>query len=184
MPPVQMGGHAATSQLVPALLPPHRKITNRRLAAVTALFFGCDTRRVSQCARRLLQGFNMHSHEAMNNMFEILNQEFQHQHKLSFTEDDFRKLFGVDSVLGAGFFGEYSAFVSKIVFDGKTKDKTLLSILKTDLAKQNLLLVEGGKPEDAVAGCPGLSVTHNDHDWFRIELHREMFSVSRAGKRC
>jgi len=25
MPPVQMGGHAATSHLVPALLPPHRK---------------------------------------------------------------------------------------------------------------------------------------------------------------
>jgi hypothetical protein len=36
--------------LVPGLLPPHRKITNRRLAAVTALFFDCGTRRVSQCA--------------------------------------------------------------------------------------------------------------------------------------
>ncbi len=53
MPPVQMGGHAATSHLVPALLPPHRKITNSKLAAVTALFFGCDTRRVSQCAGAL-----------------------------------------------------------------------------------------------------------------------------------
>ena len=57
MPPVQMGGHAATSHLVPALLPPHRNITNRRLAAVTALFFGCDTRRVSQCATGLPMKF-------------------------------------------------------------------------------------------------------------------------------
>jgi hypothetical protein len=43
--------------LVPALLPPHKKITNRRLAAVTALFFGCDTRRVSQCATGLPMKF-------------------------------------------------------------------------------------------------------------------------------
>jgi hypothetical protein len=35
----------------------HRKITNLRLAAVTALFFGCDTRRVSQCATGLPMKF-------------------------------------------------------------------------------------------------------------------------------
>jgi hypothetical protein len=57
MPPVQMGGQAATSHLVPALLPPHRKMTNSRLAAVTALFFGCDTRRVSQCTTGLPMKF-------------------------------------------------------------------------------------------------------------------------------
>jgi hypothetical protein len=57
MPPVQMGGHAATIHLVPALLPPHRKITNRRLAEVAALFFGCGTRRVSQRATCLPMKF-------------------------------------------------------------------------------------------------------------------------------
>src|SRR5208282_299863 len=50
MPPVQMGGHAATSHLVPALLPPQRKATNSRLPAMATLCFGCGTRRVSQCA--------------------------------------------------------------------------------------------------------------------------------------
>jgi hypothetical protein len=43
MPPVQIGGHEATSHLVPALLPPHRKTTSNRLAAVAALCFGCVT---------------------------------------------------------------------------------------------------------------------------------------------
>ena len=126
----------------------------------------------------LLQGFNMHSHETMNNVFEILNHEFQHQHKGSFTADDFRKLFGADSELAAGFFGEYSAFVNKITFDGKTKDQSLLPALKADLAKQNILLVEGGKPDDPIADCPGLSArTNTKTNWFRLELHREMFSV-------
>ena len=47
--PVQMGGHAMTSHLVPALLPPHKKTVNNRLPATTALFLDCDTAGVSQC---------------------------------------------------------------------------------------------------------------------------------------
>ena len=40
MAPVQMGGHRATSHLVPALLPPHMIETSSRLPAMAALFFG------------------------------------------------------------------------------------------------------------------------------------------------
>jgi hypothetical protein len=126
----------------------------------------------------LLQGFNMHSHDAMNNVFEILNQEFQHQHKLSFSTDDFRKLFGADSELGTGFFGEYSAFVSKMVFEGHTQDDSLIAFLKKDLAIQNIKLAEGGKVGSPIADCPGLAVmTNTSNNWFRLELHCEMFSV-------
>jgi hypothetical protein len=87
----------------------------------------------------LLQGFNMHSHETMNNFFEILNHEFQHQHKPSFTQDDFRKLFGADSELGLGFFGEYSGLVRGISFDGKTDPANLLVLLEEELKKKKLL---------------------------------------------
>ncbi len=47
------GSHAATSHLVPALLPPHRKTTNSRLPAMATLCFVCGTRRVSQRATGL-----------------------------------------------------------------------------------------------------------------------------------
>jgi TIR domain len=126
----------------------------------------------------LLQGFNMHSHDAMNNFFEILNQEFQHQHKPTFTNDDYQKLFGSDSAFGSGFFGEYSGFVKKIVFDGKTRDQTLISSLKMRLAKENIRLIEKSNAENSEANCPGLSVqTNAKTNWFRIEIHREMLSI-------
>ena len=55
--PVQMGGHAMTSHLVPALLPPHRKTVNNRLPVTAALVFDCDTPGVSQCPNRLPMKF-------------------------------------------------------------------------------------------------------------------------------
>ena len=39
MPPVQIGGQRVTSHFVPALLPPQRRTTNSRLAAMDALCF-------------------------------------------------------------------------------------------------------------------------------------------------
>ena len=56
-PPVQMGGHAATSHLVPCCCRPIEKSRTGRLAAVMALCFGCGTRRVSQCAHPLPMKF-------------------------------------------------------------------------------------------------------------------------------
>ncbi len=46
--PVQMGGQAMTSHLVPALFPPHKKTVNSRLPATAALFLDCDTRQLNR----------------------------------------------------------------------------------------------------------------------------------------
>ena len=55
--PVQIGGQAMTSHLVPALLPPHKKTVNSRLPAMAALFLVCDTAGVSQCVSALPMKF-------------------------------------------------------------------------------------------------------------------------------
>ena len=55
--PVQIGGQAVTSHLVPALLPPHRKTVKSRLPVTSALFLDCDTPGVSQCAHDLPMKF-------------------------------------------------------------------------------------------------------------------------------
>lgn len=133
----------------------------------------------------LLQGFNMHSHETMNNFFEILNQEFQHQHKPSFTQDDFRKLVGADSELGLGFFGEYSGLVRGISFTGKSGSQSLISDLEAEFSKIKITLTQSkqinlkDRTDEriySVAVCPGLNVTI-DGEQYSVTLHREMFSL-------
>jgi len=51
------GGQAATSHLVPTLLPPHKKTTSSRLPAIAAWFFDFATPGVSQAARALPMKF-------------------------------------------------------------------------------------------------------------------------------
>jgi hypothetical protein len=128
----------------------------------------------------LLQGFNMHSHEAMNNFFEILNQEFQHGHKPTFTEEDFRKIFGADSELGSGFFGEYSGLVGGISFSGTTKAENLIPTLEVELGKLDIRLTKADGMEVSMATCPGLKVTTRDDGKspnHTVTIHREMFSL-------
>jgi hypothetical protein len=131
----------------------------------------------------LLQGFNMHSHEAMNNFFEILNQEFNHQHKPTFTEDDFRVLLGADSELGSGFFGEYSALVRGIAFEGRILHQPpLIPTLEAELAKHEITLTKTERKDDREnkyhsleAAGPGIKVTidliQNRHT---LTIHSEM----------
>lgn len=131
----------------------------------------------------LLQGFNMHSHESMNNFFEILNQEFKHQHKPTFTQDDFRVLFGTDSELGSGFFGEYSALVRGISFEGRaTMQPPLIPTLEAELAKHEITLTKTEHRDDREskyhsleAAGPGIKVALDLlQNRYTISIHSEM----------
>jgi hypothetical protein len=44
----------------------------------------------------LLQGFNVHSHESLNNIFAVLNNEFKSTHQDFFSKESFDSIFGCD----------------------------------------------------------------------------------------
>lgn len=46
----------------------------------------------------MLQGYDLTSAESFNNILSILNKEFGHSHKLSFTEDDYDKVLSISSL--------------------------------------------------------------------------------------
>jgi hypothetical protein len=98
----------------------------------------------------LLQGFNMHSHGAMNNVFAILNQVFNHRHDPAFSDADFRNIFGADSELAAGFFGEYSALIRAISFSGKA-ECDVVAALRDTLKEQAIDLVSSSIMEPVPA---------------------------------
>ena len=132
----------------------------------------------------LLQGFNMHSPEAMNNFFEILNKEFGHQHKPTFTEQDFRKLFGEDSELGSGFFGEYSALVRGITFEGRMlQQPPVIQTLEAELAERGITLTKTESKDERDnkyhrldAAGPGIRVTADlVQNRYKMTVHGEMF---------
>jgi hypothetical protein len=134
----------------------------------------------------LLQGFNMHSYEAMNNFFEILNKEFGHQHKPTFSQDDFRKIFGVDSELGSGFFGEYSALVRGIAFEGRIlQQPPLIPTLEAELKNLEISLTKtenkderDNKYHNLDAAGPGIRVTIDlIQNRYTMVIHSEMLSL-------
>ena len=115
----------------------------------------------------------MHSFEAMNNIFEILNKEFDHHHKPSFTQEEFNKFFGRDSDLSHGFFGEYSQLVSTITFTGELANPSLFSVLESELSKQKIVL----KQTAIDAACPGLTCMIPSPKYFNLVLHSELSQI-------
>lgn len=64
----------------------------------------------------LLQGFDLHSHEAMRNLARLCNDTFRMKIKEVFSPQDFKRVFGVSSHKIGGFFAAYSFAVAQVKF--------------------------------------------------------------------
>ncbi len=87
----------------------------------------------------LLQGFNLHSHEALQNLARVCNKKFDMKIKESFSAADFKQVFDALAHKGGGFFGHRSFAVERVEFYvqlrfPETEKITLLSNL-TEIAK-------------------------------------------------
>ena len=73
----------------------------------------------------LLQGFNVRSHEGLNNLLTLVNEEFGHQHSNLFTEDEYEELirFFPSAEEGVTPFGRHTESVSEIVISAMFKEE-------------------------------------------------------------
>lgn len=74
----------------------------------------------------LLQGFNITSHEGLNNLIALVNEEFKHSHLCSFSADDYAAILPSDSLGASGSFRSLAQYVDElgISISGKAGDFT------------------------------------------------------------
>jgi len=63
----------------------------------------------------LLQGFNLHSHEALGNIVRICNQSFDLKMEEAFSVGDFDNVFADSMLEQRGFFGEHTSAIESII---------------------------------------------------------------------
>lgn len=73
----------------------------------------------------LLQGFNVTSHEGLNNIITILNRTFSCSYPEAFAESDFRLIFGGVGGNESSVLGPYGDAINRIVFDFLGVDENL-----------------------------------------------------------
>ncbi|HTL55993.1 MAG TPA: toll/interleukin-1 receptor domain-containing protein [Candidatus Limnocylindrales bacterium] len=66
---------------------------------------GMDFNQVAQ-PLSLLQGFNLHTHDALSNLARICNQNFKRRLKEAFTQEEFSAIFADSLLQNQGFFGD------------------------------------------------------------------------------
>jgi hypothetical protein len=71
----------------------------------------------------LLQGFNITSEEGFNNIIAIINEEFDHKHELSFTNEEYNSIVNLSSLINYNTLGEATNFIESIQIElDKNKD--------------------------------------------------------------
>ena len=111
---------------------------SKNIRVVPGGVLGVDLLRVP-APLSLLQGFNLSSGAALNNLIAIINREFDHGHAESFSDDDFAAIFTLgnsESAMGLG--AEISRSISgiRITLDGKGVED--LDVVERDLADHNI----------------------------------------------
>jgi len=86
----------------------------------------------------LLQGFNVTSHESLNNILRIFNDEFDTTFKDTFTETEFSEVF-VDAAWGLQEFGAYASLINSIIFRGSSGQK-VCPMLRDAFSKKGLVV--------------------------------------------
>jgi hypothetical protein len=81
----------------------------------------------------LLQGFNIHSHESLNNLLRILNDVFGTKFNDSFLKQDFNELFTHNNLAINSYFKQWADFLNHFSIKANYK-KSLLSVVE-DLLK-------------------------------------------------
>lgn len=67
----------------------------------------------------LLQGFNIASAPAMNNLIKTINSAFEYSCKETLTAEDYQDIFLVDQARSTSLFGEFSGMIYDVVFQAK-----------------------------------------------------------------
>ena len=78
----------------------------------------------------LLQGFNLRGRDGLNNLVAVLNAEFGLTFPETFTETDFREIFGADSTGESSILGRYAAFVDELQVRAATPSTEALKAAK------------------------------------------------------
>jgi len=113
----------------------------KEIRVVPVCLPGIDLNRITP-PLSLLQGFNLHSHEALGNIARICNERFKMTIKESFAKEDFDTI--VHNIIGrgAGFFGDQTWAIDLIKFslkaDVPTKDFNPFPTLDKICSKANM----------------------------------------------
>jgi len=86
---------------------------SREIPVVPVCLPGLDMEKVTP-PLSLLQGFNLHTPEAMANIVRMCNQKFNLTIPELFLPEDFNRVFAKSIAEARGFFGKYSRFLSRI----------------------------------------------------------------------
>jgi len=85
----------------------------------------------------LLQGFNLRTFDGLNNIIALINKSFQHSHHESFTEDDYFRIFGIDTPTSS-WLGAYGRYVSGLELIYKTHANLSQRTIADQLTKAEL----------------------------------------------
>ena len=85
----------------------------------------------------LLQGFNITDHEGLNNLLEVVNEEFGHSHSDRFTQDDYQELarFFSPSIGDTAPFGRYTESLSVIIISAIFKGHEIFGDHEKDIER-------------------------------------------------
>lgn len=97
---------------------------SKGMRVVPVGIFGIDLERTSP-PLNLLQGFNIKSAEALNNLIAIINDEYSYSFKESFTQENYEKIFVEDISLSNEGLKEYASIINTIKFELACDDYAL-----------------------------------------------------------
>lgn len=104
----------------------------KKIRVVPVAILGIDLGKIPPPIN-LLQGFNIHSVESLNNIFRIINDEFKTSHNDILLESDFKHIFQTQADIEAHFFGEYGQLIETFRLSANVVDsvkKEFIEIVK------------------------------------------------------
>ena len=126
----------------------------------------------------LLQGFNVHSHESLNNLFSKINQTFETKHNNLFSADDYQNIFSNDISQEHFYFGVYTNVVDLVYLTFSTPTPCIPQ-LESALAKRHISAHIGGPMNDSSMSLStyGLIVRESKKE-VSIELSPDMAGLA------
>jgi hypothetical protein len=98
----------------------------------------------------LLQGFNIHFYESLNNLLRILNDEFKTTFPDSFSASDFDELFTKSSLANISYFGQWTDYIDLVSINARITQS--VSPILENLLKERDLEYTIASNEDAKPG--------------------------------
>ncbi|MBN8460786.1 MAG: toll/interleukin-1 receptor domain-containing protein [Verrucomicrobia bacterium] len=93
----------------------------------------------------LLQGFNLKSHEGMNNILSVINATFSTSYPLSFNEDDYAGLFPAREKAATESFGSAAPYVTRVTMEILADEKAWESLRGEVIRQHGSVFSDGSK---------------------------------------